>query len=147
IGTGLVMARLADGGWSAPSAIGTLGLSWGAIIGLDVTDYVLILNTDEAVEAFSGAGQITIGVGMEVAVGPVGRSGSADYHISDTGAAPAFSYSQSRGLFAGLSLDGSVILARNDVNHRFYGRVVTPADLLSGRVAPPRNAAPLYDAL
>lgn len=63
----------AGGGWSAPSAIGTVGVSWGAVIGLDVTDYVVILNTTEAVQAFSGLGQISIGAGIEVAVGPVGR--------------------------------------------------------------------------
>lgn len=75
-GTGLVVSRLpesAGGGWSAPTAIASIGLSWGAVIGLDVTDYVIVLNTDEAVTAFSGLGQITIGAGIEVAVGPVGR--------------------------------------------------------------------------
>ena len=83
IGTGLVIARLPEGtdpsllvgggGWSAPTAIGTIGVSWGAVIGLDVTDYVIILNTAEAVQAVSGLGQISIGAGIEVAVGPVGR--------------------------------------------------------------------------
>ena len=73
IGTGLVISRLPDGRWSAPSAIGAFGLSWGALIGAEVTDYVIILNTDEAVQAFSGAGQVSIGVGLDVAVGPVGR--------------------------------------------------------------------------
>jgi hypothetical protein len=149
-GTGLVISRLAPeqgGGWSAPSAIGTVGLSWGAVIGIDVTDYVVILNTSEAVTAFSGAGQISIGAGVEVAIGPVGRSGSADFHVADTGLAPAFSYSHSRGLFAGLSLDGSVIMARSEVNHCFYGRPVTPMELLQGSVPPPRAAAPLYAAL
>lgn len=61
--------------------------------------------------------------------------------------APAFSYSHSRGLFAGLSLDGSLVMARSEVNHCFYGRPVTPAELLSGQVPAPRAAAPLYDAL
>ena len=73
LGTGLVIARLADNTWSAPSAICTFGLSWGFVAGLDVTDYVIILNTPEAVQAFSGSGQLTIGAGIEVAVGPVGR--------------------------------------------------------------------------
>ena len=77
----------------------------------------------------------------------MGRSGSADLHISDTGLAPAYSYSQSRGLFAGLSLEGSLVLARHEVNHRFYGRPVSPAELLYGDVPPPRAAGPLYQAL
>ena len=61
VGTGLVLSRLPDGSWSAPSAICTIGCSWGALIGADITDYVIILNTDEAVTSFSGIGQISIG--------------------------------------------------------------------------------------
>lgn len=147
IGTGLVIARLASGKWSAPSAIGTVGLSWGAVAGLDITDYVVILNTNDAVAAFSGSGQLTVGAGIEVAVGPVGRSGSAELHISETGLAPAFSYSHSRGLFAGISLDGALILARHDVNHKFYGRAVKPLEILGGSMPIPRAASPLYNAL
>jgi len=84
---------------------------------------------------------------MELALGPVGRSGSAALHLSDTGFATAYSYSHSRGLLAGLTIDGSLVVSRQDLNYKFYGRPVTPADLLYGRVAPPRAAAPLYDAL
>lgn len=61
--------------------------------------------------------------------------------------APAYSYSHSRGLYAGVSLDGAIILSRSDVNHRFYGRLLTPMEILRGDVAPPRAAQPLYDAL
>lgn len=168
LGTGLVIARLPDGRWSGPCAIGTVGVSWGALAGADLTDHVIILNTDDAVHAFSGLGQVTIGAGIDVAVGPLGRSGSAELGVGDGGAAAAFSYSHSRGLFAGLALEGSVILARPDLNHRFYGRAVTPAEILGlefdrtgggaggGRgggggpgvlVPPPRAALPLYDAI
>lgn len=73
MGTGLVIAKIPSGGWSAPTAIGTFGISWGAVIGMDITDYIIILTTNEAVKAFSGYGQITIGAGIEVAVGPLGR--------------------------------------------------------------------------
>lgn len=54
VGTGLVVARTEEGVWSAPSAIATVGLGWGALIGGEITDFVLVLNTDSAVEAFSG---------------------------------------------------------------------------------------------
>jgi lipid-binding SYLF domain-containing protein len=54
IGTGLVMARLKDGSWSAPAAIGTGGLGWGLQFGGEMTEFMLLLNNDEAVEAFSG---------------------------------------------------------------------------------------------
>ena len=53
-------------------------------------------------------------------------------HLGTNGMAPAFSYSHSRGLFAGISLDGSIIAARPDVNSNFYGRGFTPAEILSG---------------
>lgn len=73
VGTGLVIARLRDGRWSAPTAIGTAGVCWGALLGADLTDYVIILNTTEAVQAFSGVGQVSIGVELDVAIGSVGR--------------------------------------------------------------------------
>jgi len=146
-GTGLVIARLSDGSWSAPTAIGTIGLSYGALIGVDMSDYIVILNSDEAVSTFSGLGQISVAAGMEVAIGPVGRSGAAGYNMGDGGLAPAISYSHSRGLYAGFSLDGAIIFSRGDVNHRFYGRAVNPIDLLRGDIVPPKAAQPLYEAL
>lgn len=149
IGTGLVIAKLPDGTWSAPSAIGMLGCSWGALIGADVTDYVFILTTKEAVDLFTGIGGITVGVGAELAVGPVGRVGTAIVGISDMALSysPSFSYSHSRGFYAGLSLDCSCVFARSDVNHNFYGRPVSPHSILSGAIPPPRAAQPLYDQL
>lgn len=54
MGTGLVVAKTEEGVWSAPSAIATLGVSWGALMGAEVTDFVLVLNTEAALEAFSG---------------------------------------------------------------------------------------------
>lgn len=54
VGTGLVVAKTEEGVWSAPSAIATLGMGWGALIGGEITDFVLVLNTEAALEAFSG---------------------------------------------------------------------------------------------
>jgi Las17-binding protein actin regulator len=75
------------------------------------------------------------------------RSGCVDLTFGDGGCATVYSYSHSRGLYAGLSLEGSVIFPRPTVNHQFYGRAVTPKELLTGAVPPPRAAGPLYDAL
>ena len=147
-GTGLVIARLPDGTWSAPSAIGLVGCNYGPLVGGDLTDHIVILNTTEAVQAFSGRGQLSIGAGVEVAIGPLGRSGLAGVSMGSKGIAAAVSYSHSKGLFAGVSLDGSIIVARSDVNHKFYGREISPSQILGGRdVQPPRAGAPLYDAL
>lgn len=63
VGTGLVVAKTQEGVWSAPSAIATLGLGWGALMGAEVTDFVLVLNTDAALEAFSGNDPNTAAVG------------------------------------------------------------------------------------
>lgn len=146
-GTGLVILRLPSGDWSAPTAIATVGMSWGTLIGCNITDYVIFLNTYEAVIAFSGVGQVSIGAGIDIAVGPIGRSGSADIILSQRGIAPCYSYAHSRGFYAGISLDGSVILSRPDVNEKFYGKRYDPLELLSGRVERPRAAQALYDAI
>ena len=75
------------------------------------------------------------------------RSGSGVACLTEKGIAPALSYSHSRGLFAGISLEGSIIVSRPDVNHKFFGRVLTPNEILAGAVPAPRAAQPLYDAL
>lgn len=147
LGTGCVVARLPDGKWSAPSAISTFGCNWGALVGADVTDYVIILNTRDAVDAFSGAGSVSIGAGVEIAAGPVGRAGGASFNVGTEGFAPALSYAHSRGAYAGIGLEGSVIVARSAVNFNFYGRELDPKDILRGAVPPPRAAQPLYDTL
>jgi lipid-binding SYLF domain-containing protein len=147
VGTGCVLARLPDGRWSAPSAISTFGCNWGALVGADVTDYVIILNTRDAVDAFSGTGSVSVGAGVEIAAGPVGRAGGASFNVGTEGYAPALSYAHSRGVYAGVGLEGSIIVARNAVNFNFYGRELDPKDILRGMVPPPRAAQPLYDTL
>ncbi|PVU90645.1 hypothetical protein BB559_000986 [Furculomyces boomerangus] len=144
-GSGLVIARLHDGRWSAPSAIGTAGIGVGGQIGAQLTDFVMILNTDSAVKAFSHGGNVTLGGNIAVAAGPLGRSAEVSGAILNV--APVFSYSKSKGLFAGVSLEGSVILERKDANEKFYGRRVSARELLSGSVEPPPEASVLYRAL
>jgi len=148
VGTGLIVARQADGGWSPPSAMGTVGLGWGAQIGADITSYLIVLTTDEAVKAFAGKGSINLGAELDVAVGPFGRSAKGNVNAGDGGFAPAYSYAHSKGFFAGISLEGSILACRSDINAKFYGRPVEPMELLHGTTQPrPRAAQPLYDAL
>ena len=116
MGTGLVMARLQDGTWSAPAAIGTGGLGWGLQFGGELTEFMLLLNTEEAVQAFSGRGNVSLGAELGIAVGPVGRSASAEMRADGENFAPVYSYSRSKGFFAGMSLEGSVISIRDDCN-------------------------------
>lgn len=149
-GTGLVVARLGNSNtWSAPSAIGTAGLSWGALLGAQVSDHVFVCMTEEAVEMLmSSNGSVQLGADIGVAVGPVGRSLEADYGASHGGhVAPIYTYSLSKGFYAGVSLDGKVIVTRHNVNEKFYGRKVAPEEILQGRIPTPPAAQPLYDAL
>jgi SH3 domain-containing YSC84-like protein 1 len=141
-GMGVVVARLGKG-WSGPSAIGTGGAGFGFQIGAQVSEIVVVLNTPDAVKAFSQGGNFSLGADLSVAAGPVGRDVSADVLPM----AAIYSYSRSQGLFAGVSLEGTVIVTRDDANAQFYGRKVTPAQILSGQAKPPKGAAGLVKAL
>jgi len=144
-GSGIVIARLPDGSWSAPSCIATGGLGWGLQIGADITDFVVVLNSEDAVRAFSIGGNVTIGGNISAAAGPIGTGGSVQASLAHP--APMFSYSKSKGLFAGLSLEGTVLIERRDANRDFYGSPVPARDILSGRVPPPEVASHLYEVI
>jgi len=144
-GSGLVIARLPDGSWSAPSCIATGGLGWGLQIGADITDFVIVLNSEDSVRAFSIGGNVTIGGNISAAAGPIGTGGAVQASLAHP--APMFSYSKSKGLFAGLSLEGTVLVERKDANRDFYGSPVPARDILSGRVPPPEVASRLYEVI
>ena len=146
-GSGIVVARLSDGSWSAPSAIGTAGAGFGGQIGFELTDFVFILNDTNAVRTFSHVGQITLGGNVSIAAGPVGRNAEAAGAASMRGVAGVFSYSKTKGLFAGVSLEGSVIFERRDANEKLYNSRVTARNLLEGFVPPPAAADPLMRVL
>ncbi len=141
-GTGIVVART-ESGWSGPSAIGTGGIGVGFQAGGQVAEHVIILNTQEAVRAFTQGGNVTLGANLSAAVGPVGRSAEANVAPQ----AAIYTYSRSQGLFAGVSLEGTVIATRYAVNEKYYGKPVYPADILEGKVTPPPGARKLLDAL
>src|SRR5882762_10014075 len=141
-GRGVVIARTPRG-WSGPSAIGTGGAGFGFQIGAEVTEFVMILNTDAAVQAFSHDVNVTLGGDISVAAGPIGRTAS----VAVTPVAAIYTYSRSQGAFAGISLEGTVIGTRNDANAEYYGRPMTPEEILSGKVPPPRGAMRLVQVL
>ncbi|KAF5315038.1 hypothetical protein D9619_007128 [Psilocybe cf. subviscida] len=144
-GSGLVIARLPDGSWSAPSCIATGGVGWGLQIGADITDFVIVLNSEDAVRAFSMGGNVTIGGNISASAGPIGTGGSVQASLAHP--APMFSYSKSKGLFAGLSLEGTALIERKDANRDFYGSPVPAKDILGGRVPPPEVASRLYEII
>ena len=141
-GEGVVAARTGHG-WSGPSAIATGGAGFGFQIGGEVTEFVIILNTEDAVKAFSRGGNVSIGGDLSVAAGPVGRAAEGDV----LPVAAVYTYSRSKGLFAGVSLEGTVLVTQKDKNAAYYGRGATPDAILSGRLSPPAGAGRLLAAL
>jgi len=141
-GTGVVVAR-AGQGWSGPSAIGTGGVGIGPQIGAEVTETVMVLNTDAAIKAFSRGANVQLGADLSVAAGPLGRTVEAGI----TPMAAVYTYSRSQGLFAGVSLEGTVIASRDEENAKYYGSAVTPEQILAGHVTPPAGALGLQKVL
>ncbi|KAL8860576.1 MAG: hypothetical protein Q9178_002929 [Gyalolechia marmorata] len=146
-GSGIVVARLADGTWSAPSALATGGGGFGGQIGFEITDFVFILNNAAAVRTFSQQGSLTLGGNVSIAAGPVGRNAEAAGAASLKGVAGVFAYSKTKGLFAGVSLEGSILVERRDANEKLYNSRITAQQLLAGGVRPPPSAEPLMRVL
>jgi lipid-binding SYLF domain-containing protein len=213
-GSGIVLARLPDGTWSAPSCIGMLGMGLGLQVGLEVANYIFILQTKEALEHFQCGGSFTLGANVGAAFAGMGREaiGAAsvssalcgisspvrvikedeytyerDYtvaynskpngagkrngasggpsgpgmesplRIRDRGGssvAPIVAYAKSEGLYVGVSLEGSRIFTRGELNARAYKlssynhKAVTSFDILTGKIlARPPEAESLYALL
>ncbi|MDB6072886.1 MAG: hypothetical protein JWO89_526 [Verrucomicrobiaceae bacterium] len=141
-GKGVVVTRSGKG-WAGPSFIRTTGIGFGPQVGGQVTDVVLVLNTKEAVRAFTSGTTAQLGGALSVAAGPIGRAAEAGV----TDRAAIYAYSLNKGLFAGASLEGTVITARDDANARYYKQQVTPASILSGKVSSPRRSSELIASL
>ncbi|NXH44602.1 SH3Y1 protein, partial [Dicaeum eximium] len=144
-GSGIVLARLPNGTWSAPSAIGIAGLGGGFEIGIEVSDLVIILNHERAVEAFAKGGNLTLGGNLTVAIGPLGRNLEGD--VSLRSSAAVYTYCKSRGLFAGVSLEGTCLIERKETNRKFYGQDIRASAILLGDVPFPAQADDLYETL
>ena len=141
-GPGIVVART-NNGWSGPLFVGLGGAGVGAQIGGKVKELVLVLNSDKAVEAFSH-GNVKVGADLTASAGPAGASAEAETAFTNI---DMFSYAASDGVFAGLSVEGSVIAPRGSTNDSYYGKSVTPSDILSGKVQPPASATVLTNVL
>ncbi|KIX96813.1 uncharacterized protein Z520_07533 [Fonsecaea multimorphosa CBS 102226] len=126
-GSGVVVARLADGSWSAPSAFSVRSGGIGVVYGVDVYDCVCVLNTQDAVEAYMKS-DMTMGAGASMAAGPIG--GTADLSTKDV--KPIWTYTKSRGLYGGLTVDGTVIKEKSSINAESYGKGVAAAQILAG---------------
>ena len=115
----------------------------------EMTEFLIVLNSRSALRSFMSAGSLTFGGNLSLAVGPLGRNGEVSGSVNSKGKVAAmYSYSKTKGLFGGISVEGSVILERQDANCAAYKNSnVTAKMLLSGHVPPPPWAMGLIDVL
>lgn len=134
-GSGVLIARQEDGSWSPPSGILLHTAGLGFLVGIDIYDCVVVINSEEALEAFTKI-RCTLGSEISVAAGPVGAGGVLDSEVHKR-QAPIFTYLKSRGFYAGVQIDGTVIIERTDENERFYGQRIPVKEILAGKVRHP----------
>ncbi|HYR83186.1 MAG TPA: YSC84-related protein [Terriglobia bacterium] len=144
-GKGVVSKRLANGRWSAPAFIQIGGGSFGAQLGVSATDLVLVFTDEKGLDLLMKGKDLKLGVDASVAAGPIGRSAEAGVNANlETG---VFAYSRSKGLFAGIALDGAVLDIDQSMNKKVYGESVSAESILEGKVPPNPTVRPFTDAL
>jgi len=147
-GRGVMSCRSGDdfhGPWSAPSMMALEGASIGFQIGGQATDFVILVMNDGGANAIL-ASKVKLGGDASVAAGPVGRDAAAATDV--TLRAQMLTYSRARGVFAGVSLEGSTIRPDNDANRRIYGKDVSAREIvLHNAVRPTPDAKLLLSTL
>ncbi|KAH7120212.1 hypothetical protein B0J13DRAFT_457165 [Dactylonectria estremocensis] len=180
-GSGILIARLPDGSWGPPSGIQVHSVGGGFSIGLDIYDCVCVINSQEALAAFTNT-RVGLGTDLAVVAGPYGAGGAVEFgkavenregrkgketepvepadkqtlkpetdgknkrrSLSASGFKPVFSYVKSRGFYAGIQIDGTVVVERKDANAAFYGSRVTVNQILKGEV-PPQGPSGMWPA-
>jgi lipid-binding SYLF domain-containing protein len=144
-GKGVITCRTENhDGWTGPSTIRIEGGSIGLQIGVGETDVIFIV-TNRSGMANLEKDKFTIGGDASAMAGPVGRSTEA--RTDAMMKAEILSYSRSRGVFAGVSLEGATLRPDNEDNTKIYGRPVTQREILRGEVKPPAGAEALYEQL
>ena len=143
-GRGVATCRTANGRWSAPAMFVITGGSWGAQIGVQAVDLVMLIMNEQGMRDLLSS-KFKLGANGSVAAGPVGREASAstDWKMK----AEVLTYSRTRGLFAGLTLNGAVIKQDDDATVALYGRSVGFRAALQGRVKAPAGAEPFMAAV
>ncbi|PTB63623.1 hypothetical protein BBK36DRAFT_1125537 [Trichoderma citrinoviride] len=191
-GSGILIARLPDGTWSPPSGIQLHSVGGGFQIGLDIYDCVCVINSKEALAAFTNT-RVSLGSDLAVVAGPYGAGAAVEFgaplemkgkqgkqegpedqqqqsqqklqpadnskqshrrSLSASATKPVFSYVKSRGFYAGIRIDGTVVAERKEANAAFYGQAVSVDQILKGQVPPqgppgmwPAGAQTLYSVL
>src|SRR5262245_22579187 len=141
-GSGVMVIRDANGKFSDPIMVSLTGGNVGWQVGVQSTDIVLVFTTAKGIEGITD-GKLTLGADASVAAGPVGRAASAGTDQNFT--AEVYSYSRNRGLFAGVSLDGSILAIDSKSNKGLYGQTAPAADIIAGKVTTDADAANRFE--
>jgi SH3 domain-containing YSC84-like protein 1 len=145
-GRGAMTCRSGDtmqGPWGAPSMMALEGGSFGFQIGAQATDFVLLIMNKEGAGAILSS-KVKLGADASAAAGPVGRDAEADTDV--TMRAQVLTYSRARGLFAGISLEGSTLRPDEDANERIYGKHIPSKDIVLHGAVPVPPAARMLTA-
>jgi lipid-binding SYLF domain-containing protein len=143
-GQGIVSCRI-NGGWSSPSYMTIAGGSWGLQIGVDSTDLILVFVSPDAIRKMT-QDKLELGAGASIAAGPVGRDATVGSDITLN--SEIYSYSLSKGLYGGLTLQGSVIAVNTNANTLVYGTPTAPQTILQANLAnSPKAVWPYVNAL
>jgi lipid-binding SYLF domain-containing protein len=135
-GSGVLIVRDEQKGWSEPAFYTIGSASFGLQIGADVAEIVMVIRTKKGVEEFYGT-DVKLGVETSMAVGPVGEGISAQGIAADI-----ISYASKKGAFAGMALDGAAVTVSDGSNEAYYGQSVRPVDIVVKRsVSNPHSAA------
>ncbi|KAI4128881.1 MAG: hypothetical protein LQ338_002511 [Usnochroma carphineum] len=134
-GSGILVGRTPNGDWSPPSGIMLHTAGLGFLVGVDIYDCVVVINTEKAMEAFTKI-RCTLGGEVSAVAGPVGAGAILETEVHKR-QAPVWTYLKSRGFYAGVQVDGTVIIERTDENERFYGERIKVADILAGKARHP----------
>ncbi len=142
-GKGVATCRT-DNGWSAPAPITITGGSWGLQLGGEAVDLVLIVTNRQGMEHLLSS-KFKIGADASAAAGPVGRDTGADTDWKMK--AEVLTYSRSRGVFAGIDLNGAAITQDKDETRILYGHMIAFDEILDGKATPPASSQPFLAAV
>jgi lipid-binding SYLF domain-containing protein len=143
-GRGFASCRKVTGGWTSPAAIAIEGGSFGPQLGASSTDLILVVTNQSGMNRLLGD-KFTLGGDAAIAAGPVGADASVSTDVLMT--AEMISYSQTKGLFAGFSLEGATLRPDAQENKKLYGHDVPNRDILQGKVKTPKGAVGLVTML
>lgn len=145
-GSGILVGRKEDGSWSPPSGILLHTAGLGFLVGVDIYDCVVVINSQKALDAFSKL-RCTLGGEISAVAGPVGAGALLESEVHKR-QAPIFTYLKSRGFYAGVQIDGTIVIERTDENERFYGEKIGVGDILKGKVRhPPYEVRTLMETI